>query len=81
MDLGNSGVIANFLYEDIGCPVACLLKFVSGIHIFWGYGLILLFDVFEIAWVKTKQNLSNSYVKISLIMFQSKSACFLRNLF
>lgn len=52
MDLGNSDVIASFSYKGIGCPVACPLVFISGIHIFCGYGLILLFNVFEIVWVK-----------------------------
>ena len=45
-------MIASFSYKGIGCPVACPLVFISGIHTFCGYGLTLLFNVFEIVWVK-----------------------------
>lgn len=45
-------MIASFSYKGIGRPLACPLVFVSGMHIFCGYGLILLFNVFEIVWVK-----------------------------
>lgn len=81
VDLGSSDVISSFSYKGIGCPVACPLVFISGIHIFWGYGLILLFNVFEIVWVKLSRIYPTDMLSIVLIMLQSKYAYFLRNLF
>lgn len=45
-------MITSFSHKGSGCPIACPLVFISDMHIFYGYGLIFLFNVFEIVCVK-----------------------------